>query len=82
MSPKLVMLFILIGVIIGLSHVNDVTTARMNPSARWSMIAQSMFRLSSSIAPTQPSTSSVFDQLANTAAPICGLISLTNGELP
>lgn len=45
MSPKLAMLFMLIGVIIGLSHVNDVTTARMNPSARWSMIAQSMFRL-------------------------------------
>ena len=45
MSPKLAMLFILIGVIIGLSHVNDVTTARMNPSARWPMIAQSMFRL-------------------------------------
>lgn len=45
MSPKLAMLFILIGVIIGLSHVNDQTATKMNASTRWAMIAQSMFIL-------------------------------------
>ena len=45
MSPKLAMLFILIGVIIGLSHVNDETTARMNSPAQWSTFAQSIIML-------------------------------------
>jgi len=45
MSPKLAILFMLIGVIIGLSHVNDETATKMNVSARWAMIAQFMFIL-------------------------------------
>lgn len=45
MSPKLAILFLLIGVIIGLSHVNDETATKINALARWAMIAQSMFML-------------------------------------
>ena len=45
MSPKLAILFLLIGAIIGLSHVNDETATKISASARWAMIAQSMFIL-------------------------------------
>ena len=45
MSPKLAILFMLIGVIIGLSHVNDENTARMNSPAQWSTFAQSIIML-------------------------------------
>ena len=45
MSPKLAILFMLIGVIIGLSHVNDENTARMNSPVQWSTFAQSIIML-------------------------------------